>query len=305
MKTSVEIGGIDFTNPFMTASGTSGHGSELSDFLDFNKIGAFVTKGISLLPFAGNKPPRICEVRGGMINAIGLENPGVEVFLNQLLPDLQKVDCKIVVNFYGKTETEYFTLAEMLGSATGIDALEMNISCPNVEKGGLLFGTEPELSGHLVRECTRLSKKPVFVKLAPAVSSIVSIGKACADAGAAALTCANSWPATDIDISTGKFKLAPGRGGMSGPAILPLTLLKVSELYTFFKDTVPVIASGGIMTGEDTIKFFMAGARAVQIGTATFTNPRAVVSIMEETLELLVKMSIDDINAVRGKAVKP
>ncbi|MBN2724415.1 MAG: dihydroorotate dehydrogenase [Deltaproteobacteria bacterium] len=305
MILEVDLGGLKLSNPVMTASGTSGHGTELSDFMDISKLGAFVTKGISLHHKEGNCPPRICETSSGMINAIGLENPGVENFLKNEFVKLQNVGCSVVINFYGKTKDEYIQLSEILGSLNGVDALEMNISCPNVDMGGLSFGTDPSFVQSLVKECRKKIKIPLIIKLAPLVTDIVSIATAAANGGADSITCANTWPATDIDVRTGKFKTSPGRGGLSGPAILPLTLLKVYELWQFFKGTFPIIASGGIFSGEDALKYIIAGASAVQIGTATFQNPSASVKILEEIMLLLEQLNVENINHLTGTVKLP
>jgi len=276
---SINIAGILLKNPVMTASGTFGYGEEFTPYMDLNKLGAVVVKGLSLKPRQGNPPPRIVETAAGMLNSIGLQNIGVEAFIKDKLPFLRKFDTKVVVNFFGDSIEEYCEVAKVLGSADGIAGLEMNISCPNKQEGWLEFGTNPEITFKVVnavRKCTRL---PVIVKLSPNVTDITVIAKAAVDAGADALSLINTLSGMAVDINTRRPKLGNVIGGLSGPAIKPVALKMVWQVAKTVQ--VPLIGIGGIMTAEDAIEFMLVGASAVQIGTANFVDPSASIKIIE------------------------
>src|SRR3972149_639572 len=276
---SVNIAGIQLKNPVMTASGTFGYGEEFAPYLDLNKLGAVIVKGISLKPRQGNPPPRIVETAAGMLNSIGLQNIGVEAFIKDKLPFLRKFDTKVVVNFFGDSIEEYCEVARVLGSADGIAGLEMNISCPNKQEGWLEFGTNPEITFKVVNAVRKCTKLPVIVKLSPNVTDITVIAKAAVDAGADALSLINTLSGMAVDINTRRPKLGNVIGGLSGPAIKPVALKMVWQVAKTVQ--VPLIGIGGIMTAEDAIEFMLVGASAVQIGTANFVDPSASIKIIE------------------------
>jgi dihydroorotate dehydrogenase (NAD+) catalytic subunit len=276
---SVRLGPLRLKNPVMTASGTFGYGEEFADFLDLGCLGAVVVKGISLLPRPGNPPPRIVETPAGMINAIGLENVGVEVFLASRLPRLRERGVPVIVNIFGNTVEEYAELASRLDGAAGIEALEINISCPNVKQGGMIFGTDPAMAAKVV-EAVRLSTGlPLITKLTPNVTRIGEIARAVVDAGSDILSCINTVAAMAVDIFSRRPKLANVMGGLSGPAIRPVALRCTYEVVRSVN--VPVIGVGGITGAADALEFLLVGARAVQVGTANFINPATAVEIVE------------------------
>ena len=294
---SVEVAGINMRCPVMVASGTFGYGEEYESLIDLNRLGAIVAKGITLKPRSGNPSPRIVETPAGMLNAIGLENVGLEVFLEEKLPFLSKFDVPIIVNICGEEEEEYVQLAERLDSVNKITGLELNISCPNIKKGGLSFGREAETTGRLVAKVREVTELPLIVKLSPNVTDIVSIGSAAQEAGADGLSLINTLLGMAIDIEEKRPELANITGGLSGPAIKPVALRLVWELAGSVN--LPIIGMGGIMTGEDALEFLLAGATAVAVGTANFVNPRAALEVVEGIREYLENKEIPDVNSLR------
>ncbi|MBW2283460.1 MAG: dihydroorotate dehydrogenase [Deltaproteobacteria bacterium] len=276
---AIDIGPLKLKNPVLTASGTFGYGREFSTLMDVNRLGGIVVKGLSLTPREGNPPPRIVETPCGMLNAIGLANIGLEAFLKDKLPWLDKLETAVIVNIYGHSMDEYAALAEGLRGVKGIAALEVNISCPNVEQGGMAFGTDPVVSARVTERVLRHADKPVIVKLSPNVTDITQIATAVESAGAHALSLINTLTGMAIDIETRKPVLANVSGGLSGPAIRPVALYMVYRVARTVK--IPVIGIGGIMDHRDALQFLMAGARAVQVGTAGFVNPRAALDVVE------------------------
>ncbi|MDA3785915.1 MAG: dihydroorotate dehydrogenase [Deltaproteobacteria bacterium] len=271
VDTSVKIGSWQLANPIMTASGTFGYGEEFTPFVDLSSLGAIVVKGISLRPRPGNPPPRVVETASGMLNAIGLQNVGVERFIAEKMPMIRGLGAQVVVNILGDSLEEYRELAARLDDVEGIAALEVNISCPNVKKGGVAFGTDPLMAARVAGVVVKESSRPVIVKLSPNVTDIVLIARAVEEAGATALSLINTLMGMAIDSRTGRPKLANIIGGLSGPAIKPVALRMVYQVASAVK--IPVIGMGGITNLEDVIEFMMAGATAVQIGTANFINP--------------------------------
>ena len=295
---SVEIAGIQFQNPVLTASGTFGYGLEYTDFIDLNLLGGIVVKGLSIKPSHGNSPPRMVETASGMLNAIGLQNIGVEVFINEKLPLLKKFNANIIVNFFGDTQDEYVLAAERLNDVTEIAALEMNISCPNVEKGGMTFGTDPKITEVLVRKVRKVTSSPLIVKLSPNVTDIVVMAKAAVNGGADALSIINTLLGMAIDIKTRCPMLANVTGGLSGPAIKPVALRMVWQVAKAVD--IPIIGIGGIMNAQDALEFIIAGATAVQVGTANFIDPSISVKILEGIKNYCQKDKIGDIKDLIG-----
>ncbi len=267
----VKLGGLPLRNPIMTASGTFGYGAEFADFVDLDALGGIVVKGVSLHPKAGNPPPRVVETSCGMLNAIGLENGGVDSFIKEKIPFLAKLHCAVVVNILGDTIEEYCRLAEILSAEDGIDAIEVNISCPNVKHGGVAFGTDAKMVHAVTKNVCAHSTKPVFIKLSPNVTDIVSMAVAAEQGGATAVSLINTLLGMAIDVKTRKPKLANVVGGLSGPAIKPIAVRMVWQVARQVK--IPVIGIGGIATVEDVIEFLLAGATAVQVGTANLVTP--------------------------------
>lgn len=275
---SVKLAGLTLKNPVMTASGTFGFGLEYGEFFDVSKLGAIVVKGTTLTPWPGNSGQRIVETPAGMLNSIGLENPGVDVFLTQTLEKLKKIDTNIIVNISGRTEEEYALLAEKL-DVDGVAALEVNISCPNVKQGGLAFGTDCAMASGVVEAVKARTKKPVIVKLSPNVTDIAQMAQAVEASGADAISLINTLTGMAIDIHTWKSKLGNGVGGLSGPAVKPVAVRMVYQVANKVK--VPIIGMGGIMTSDDAVEFLLAGATAVAVGTAQFVNPTASLDVVE------------------------
>lgn len=300
MNTKVNLAGIELNNPVMTASGTFGSGMEYSEFVDLNKLGAVVTKGVANVPWEGNPTPRIAETYGGMLNAIGLQNPGIDVFIQRDIPFLKKFDTRIIVNVCGKTTRDYCEVVEKL-SDQPIDMLEINISCPNVKEGGIAFGQNPEMVEDITKEIKRYAKQPVIMKLSPNVTDITEMAKAAEAGGADVLSLINTLTGMKIDINKRTFALANKTGGLSGPAIMPVALRMVYQTANAVK--LPVIGMGGISTAEDAIEFILAGASAVSVGTASFNNPSAVIDVVEGIQEYMNNYNINDINELIG-AVK-
>ena len=295
---SVEVAGIKMRNPVMTASGTFGYGAEFGDYMNLESIGAMITKGLSLRPKAGNATPRIVETPGGMLNAIGLQNVGVDAFIAQKLPFLSKVSTPVIVNLYGNTLEEYGEVASRLDSLPGVAGIEVNISCPNVKQGGIVFGTDPLAAQQVVRLVKRSTSKPVIVKLSPNVTDVVLMAKACADAGADALSLINTLTGMAIDLDRRRPVLANVTGGLSGPAIKPVALRMVWQVAKSVQ--LPIIGIGGIMTARDALEFILAGATAVQVGTASFLDPSAAQTIAKGMEQYLVDHGIDSIASLIG-----
>lgn len=295
---SVEIAGIRLRNPVMTASGTFGYGEEFADYLDLEKIGAIITKGLSLRPKAGNPTPRIVETQGGMLNAIGLQNVGIEAFIVEKAPFLRTVNTPVIANLYGNTLEEYGELARRLDKVPEVAAVEVNISCPNVKQGGIVFGTDPAAATEVVSCVREATIKPVIVKLSPNVTDIVVMANACADAGADALSLINTLTGMAIDLQKRRPVLANVTGGLSGPAIKPVALRMVWQVARAVK--LPIIGIGGIMTATDALEFMLAGASAVQIGTANFLNPAAAQTIAMEMERYLADNGIADVKELIG-----
>lgn len=295
---SVEIAGLKLRNPVMTASGTFGYGEEFSQYVNLETIGAFVTKGLSLKPRAGNPTPRIVETPGGMLNAIGLQNVGIEAFIQKKVPFLRTVNTPAIANFFGYTPEEYAELASRLDTIPEVAALEVNISCPNVKQGGIVFGTDPGCAASVVKACRAATTKPLIVKLSPNVTDIVEMAQACEGAGADALSVINTLTGMAIDLERRRPVLANVTGGLSGPAIKPVALRMVWQVARAVK--VPVIGIGGIMSATDALEFMLAGATAVQVGTASFVNPSAAQEIAQGMQQWLEERGIGDVKSLIG-----
>jgi dihydroorotate dehydrogenase (NAD+) catalytic subunit len=279
VRMGVTLAGLDLRNPVMTASGTFGYGEEFSGHVDLERLGAFVTKGLSLKPRPGNPAPRIVETPGGMLNAIGLQNVGIDAFIEKKLPFIRSVNTPCIVNFFGDTVEEYAEMARRLDALPEIAALEMNISCPNVKHGGIVFGSDPASAAEVVAACRGATGKPLIVKLSPNVTDIVALARACACAGADALSLINTLIGMAIDAERRRPALANLTGGLSGPAVKPVALRMVWAVARAVK--LPIIGIGGIMTATDAIEFLLAGATVVQVGTASFVAPDAAQRIAE------------------------
>ncbi len=295
---SVEIAGIKLRNPVMTASGTFGYGKEFADYLDLERIGAIITKGLSLHPKAGNQTPRIVETPGGMLNAIGLQNVGIDAFIQEKLPFLRTVNTPVIVNLYGNTLEEYGELAEKLDKLPEVAGLEVNISCPNVKQGGIVFGTDPKAAYEVVSLVRQSTIKPLIVKLSPNVTNVVEMAHACVDAGADALSLINTLTGMAIDLQKRRPILANITGGLSGPAIKPVALRMVWQVAQAVE--VPLIGIGGIMTATDALEFMLAGATAVQVGTANFLDPSAAQNIADGMEAYLEANGIADVKELIG-----
>ena len=276
---TVDLGKLVLSNPVIAASGTFGYGLEYTEFLDLNDLGGFSTKGLSLKPKVGNPVPRVIETASGMLNAIGLENIGLDAFLSKKLPLLKMYKTRIIVNFFGETIQQYEELALALSKEERIDALEMNVSCPNVEEGGLQFSSDPEILRQVVDSVRKVTDKFLIVKLSPNVTDITTLAKAAEDAGADALSVCNTFVGMKVNLETGKPYLANRTGGLSGPAIKPLALHMVYETARTVK--IPIIGIGGISNSDDAVEFLMAGAKAVQIGTANYVDPKVTVKVVD------------------------
>ena len=295
---SVEIAGIRLKNPVMTASGTFGSGMEYSDFVDLNGLGAVVTKGLANVPWTGNNTPRVCEVYGGMLNAIGLQNPGLEVFMERDIPFLKQYDTKIIVNVCGRSIADYVEVVEKLSEEDAVAGLEINVSCPNVKEGAIAFGQNPEALSRITREVKAHSQKPVIMKLSPNVTDIALMAKTAEEAGADALSLINTITGMKIDVDKRRFALANRTGGMSGPAIKPVAVRMVYQASHSVK--IPVIGMGGIMNAYDALEFILAGASAVAVGAANFINPYATTEIIEGIEEYMKKNNIGSIKELIG-----
>lgn len=297
MNTSVTIAGVTFKNPVMTASGTFGSGMEYGDFVDLNHLGAVVTKGVANVPWPGNPTPRVAEVYGGMLNAIGLQNPGIDVFLKRDIPFLQQYDTKIIVNVCGKTVEDYLEVVEKLNDSAA-DMLEINVSCPNVKEGAIAFGQKADCLFDITSKIKNEARKPIIMKLSPNVTDITEMAKAAEAAGADAISLINTITGMKIDIHKRTFALANRTGGMSGPAIKPVAVRMVYQASHAVK--IPVIGMGGIATAEDAIEFLLAGATAVSVGAVNFMNPYATVEIIEGIEQYMTKYGVEDIQELIG-----
>jgi dihydroorotate dehydrogenase (NAD+) catalytic subunit len=298
VQMGVTLAGLELRNPVMTASGTFGYGEEFSEYVDLERLGAFVTKGLSLRPRPGNPTPRIVETSGGMLNAIGLQNVGIDAFIEKKLPFIRSVNTPCIANFFGDSVEEYAEMARRLDEIPEISALEMNISCPNVKHGGIVFGTDPASAASVVAACRKATGKPLIVKLSPNVTDIVAMAKACADAGADALSMINTLIGMAIDLNKRRPVLANITGGLSGPAIKPVALRMVWAVARAVK--LPIIGIGGIATATDAIEFLLAGASAVQVGTASFIAPNAAQQIAEGMEAWMLAQGETDIRNLIG-----
>lgn len=297
----VEIGGIKLKNPVMTASGTFGYGQEFSTFIDLDRLGAMVLKGITLKPKMGNSPPRIIETPSGILNAIGLQNVGVEMLIKEKLPYLKKFNTPVIINISGDTVEEYVELVRRLGEISeemGVAGLEVNISCPNVKKGGMIWGTDARATYKIISNIRKATSLPLIVKLTPNVTDIKAIAQAAEESGADALSLINTLVGMAVDIDSHKPKLANVSGGLSGPAVKPVALWMVWQVFQTVN--IPVIGIGGIIKVEDALEFIIAGARAIEIGTANFVNPRVTIEIIEGIEKYLIENNIKDINELVG-----
>jgi dihydroorotate dehydrogenase (NAD+) catalytic subunit len=297
MNTKINIAGVEFKNPVMVASGTFGSGAEYSEFVDLNKLGAVVTKGVANVPWPGNPTPRIAETYGGMINAIGLQNPGIDVFCKRDIPFLKQFDTKIIVNVCGHTTEEYCEVVERLANEP-VDMLEINISCPNVKEGGIAFGQNPKSAEDITRAVKKYAKQPICMKLSPNVTDITEMAKAVEAGGADAVSLINTLTGMKIDINRQTFAVANKTGGLSGPAVKPVAVRMVYQVANAIK--LPIIGMGGISNGDDAIEFMLAGATGVSIGTANFNNPMATIETVAGIEDYLKRMNIEDINDIIG-----
>ena len=297
MNTKINLAGVELKNPVMTASGTFGSGMEYSEFVDLNKLGAVVTKGVANVPWPGNPTPRIAETYGGMINAIGLQNPGIDVFCERDIPFLKKYDTKIIVNVCGKSERDYVEVVERLAGEP-VDMLEINISCPNVKEGGIAFGQNAANIEHITKAIKNVAKQPVIMKLSPNVTDITEMAKAAEAGGLYVLSLINTITGMKIDINRQTFAVANKTGGLSGPAVKPVAVRMVYQVANAVK--IPIIGMGGIATAEDALEFILAGATAVSIGTANFHNPRTTLEVIEGIEKYMVNKGVSDINDLIG-----
>ena len=301
MNTKVNIAGVEFKNPVMTASGTFGSGMEYGEFNDLGRLGAVVTKGVSNVPWEGNPTPRVAEVYGGMLNAIGLQNPGIDVFIERDLKFLNQYNTKVIVNVCGKSIQDYIDVVEKLNDQP-VDMLEINVSCPNVKQGAIAFGTKPESLEEITKEIKKHAKQPVIMKLTPNVTDIAEMARAAESAGADAISLINTLTGMKIDPAKRRFVLANKTGGMSGPAIKPVAVRMVYQASHAVK--IPVIGMGGISNALDAVEFMLAGASAVAVGAASFHDPYAVTKVVDGIEEYMKKYDIDDVNSLIGGVIE-
>jgi len=294
----VELAGLRLQNPVMPASGTFGFGEEYEGYLDLNSLGAIVTKSVTLEPTPGNPPPRVAETPAGLLNSIGLQNPGLEVFLREKMPFLRQLRPPVIVNIAGRTLEEYVELARRLDGVDGVAALEVNISCPNVKEGGLAFGSSPEQAARLIRAVRRVTTLPIIAKLSPNVTDVVAVAKGVEAAGADAVSLINTLQGMAVDLERRRPVLGNISGGLSGPAVKPVALYCVWRVAR--EVMIPVIGMGGIMTATDALEFLLAGARAVAVGTANLVNPRAMAEIIAGLEAYLLQHNIEDVNQIIG-----
>ncbi len=297
MNTKVTLAGVELKNPVMTASGTFGSGEEYSEFVDLNQLGAVVTKGVANVPWPGNPTPRVAETYGGMLNAIGLQNPGMEVFCQRDLPFLRQFDTKIIVNVCGKTTEDYCEVVERLQDEPA-DLLEINISCPNVKEGGIAFGQDPKAVEAITSELKKRAKQPIIMKLSPNVTDITEMARAAEAGGADVLSLINTLTGMKIDVHRRTFALANKTGGMSGPAVKPVAVRMVYQVAQAVK--LPIIGMGGIQNAEDALEFLLAGATAVSVGTANFFNPYATVEVVRGIEDYMRQYGVEDIQSLIG-----
>ena len=297
MNTKVNIAGVEFKNPVMVASGTFGSGAEYDEFVDLNRLGAVVTKGVANVPWEGNPTPRIAETYGGMLNAVGLQNPGYDLFAKRDIPYLKKYDTNIIVNVCGRTTEDYIDVVEKLGHEE-VDMLEINISCPNVKHGGIALGQDPKAVEAITKEVKKVAKQPVIMKLSPNVTDITEMAKAAEAGGADALSLINTLTGMQIDVERQKFVLANKTGGLSGPAIKPVAVRMVYQVANAVK--VPIIGMGGITNAKDAMEFILAGATAVSVGTANFNNPHTTIDVIEGIEDYMKRHNVEDINSLIG-----
>lgn len=297
MNTKVTIAGVEFKNPVMTASGTFGSGMEYSDFVDLNRLGAVVTKGVANIPWPGNPTPRVAETHGGMLNAIGLQNPGIDVFVERDLPFLSQYDTRVIVNICGKSVEDYLEVVERLSDEKA-DMLEINVSCPNVKEGAIAFGQRADCLYDITSQIKKRARQPVIMKLSPNVTDITEMARAAEAAGADAISLINTLTGMKIDIHRRSFVLANKTGGLSGPAIKPVAVRMVYQASHAVK--IPVIGMGGIATADDAIEFLLAGASAIAIGAMNFANPYTMIEVIEGIEAYMKKYNIDDINEIIG-----
>ena len=298
MNTQVTLAGVKLKNPVMTASGTFGSGMEYSEFVDLNRLGAVVTKGVSNVPWPGNPTPRVAEVYGGMLNAIGLQNPGIDVFMERDIPFLKQYDSKIIVNLCGKTLEDYVEVVERLGEEPAGAMLELNVSCPNVKEGAIAFGQNAEALYGITSEVKKHAKQPVMMKLSPNVTDIGEMARAAEAAGCDAISLMNTITGMKIDIHKRRFVLANKTGGMSGPAIKPIAVRMVYQAAKAVK--IPIVGMGGIATGEDAIEFLLAGATAVSIGAMNFVNPYTTIEVIEGIEDYMRKYHVENVTDLIG-----
>lgn len=297
-KMSVNLAGVTLKNPVMTASGTFGSGAEYSEFVDLNHLGAVVTKGVANVPWPGNPTPRVAETTGGMLNAIGLQNPGIDLFSKRDLPFLEKFDTKVIVNVCGHSTEEYLDVVERLADEPRVDMLEINISCPNVKEGGIAFGQDPKAVEAITKAVKAKAKQPIIMKLSPNVTDITVMAKAAEAGGADCLSLINTLTGMKIDIERQTFAIANKTGGLSGPAVKPVAVRMVYQVANAVK--IPIIGMGGICTAEDAMEFILAGATAVSIGTANFTNPYTTVEVIDGIEAYMRRHGVEDINELIG-----
>lgn len=297
MNTRVNLAGVLLKNPIMTASGTFGSGQEYSEFVDLNKLGAVVTKGVANVPWPGNPTPRVAEVYGGMLNAIGLQNPGIDVFVQRDIPFLTHYDTRIIVNVCGKTASDYIEVVERLAEQP-VDMLEINISCPNVKEGGIAFGQNAASVEEITKEVKKYARQPVIMKLSPNVTDITEMAKAAEAGGADVISLINTLTGMKIDVNRRKFALANRTGGMSGPAVHPIAVRMVYQAAQAVN--IPIIGMGGVQSTEDALELILAGATAVSVGTANFTNPTATIDIINGIQDYMENNGVEDINELIG-----
>ena len=298
MNTKVNLAGVELKNPVMVASGTLGSGAEYSEFVDLNRLGAVVTKGVASVPWPGNPAPRIAETASGMLNAIGLQNPGIDLFSKRDLPFLEKYDTKVIVNVCGHSTEEYLDVVERLADEPRVDMLEINISCPNVKEGGIAFGQDPKAVEAITKAVKAKAKQPIIMKLSPNVTDITVMAKAAEAGGADCLSLINTLTGMKIDIERQTFAIANKTGGLSGPAVKPVAVRMVYQVANAVK--IPIIGMGGICTAEDAMEFILAGATAVSIGTANFSNPYTTVEVIDGIEAYMRRHGVEDINELIG-----
>lgn len=303
VELAVEVAGIRFKNPVMGASGTFGYGLEFAELIDLNRIGGFATKGLSARPLAGTPPPRIVETHGGMLNAIGLQNIGARAFVAEKLPQLRSFDTRVIANVFGYSDDDYIEAINILNDGEGISAYELNISCPNVKEGGIVIGNSPAVAARLTEKAKRASRRPLIVKLSPNVTDITMLARAIVEAGADALSLINTLVGMSVDVKTRKPRLNFGTGGLSGPAIRPIAVRMVYEVAQAVK--VPIIGIGGIASAGDALEFIIAGATAVQIGTANYYDPRATIRVIDGLVEYCQTRGIPSLSSLTGSIIKP